>query len=359
MKPQRLEDLKKEYDAVHGCYRPEGGPCFYIASGVTTADYGRRKGRHFVATVEDRDGTLVPRITLTLLVGTMAQRVWAEQIGNLDEFCRDVGLDRLRDALARDWKTERHEEILLTKDSGESEFRRPNSAKAIRRYQSLKSEIIHFLASRHAQGHKGISASAVLEWRCEDPALITRALNELVERSLIRDLNRSAGMRLTAEGQKMAEEALVPEETPSVSESPAVVKRFDFFISYASEDRQIAKTLEKALVERDYNVWRDRGQLTLGDSLTAKINEGLAASRFGIVILSRDFLRKNWPQAELNALQARAINTAQKVVLPIRRNLTHEEMAERLPLMGDKLTIACDDENLDRTIEELVRAAGR
>lgn len=358
MKRQRLEELKNEYDAVHGCYRPDGGPCFYIASSVTTADYGRRKGRHFVAAAEARDGTLVPRITFTLLVGAMAQRVRADQIGDLDEFCREVGLDRLRDALARDWNTERNEELVLTKDSDESEFRRPNSAKAIRRYQSLKSEIIHALASRHAQGHKRISASAVLEWLCEDPSLITRALNELVERDLIRDLNHSGGMRLTAEGQKIAEEALVSEEKPSASELSVPAQRFDFFISYASEDRDVAEAIEKSLTLRNYSVWRDRGQLTLGDSLTAKINEGLAASRFGIVILSGDFLRKNWPQAELNALQARAINTAQKVILPIRRNLTHDEMAEKLPLMGDKLTIAFDG-NLDKLIEELARAAER
>jgi len=95
--------------------------------------------------------------------------------------------------------------------------------------------------------------------------------------------------------------------------------------------------------------------LTLGDSLTAKINEGLAASRFGIVILSEAFLRKNWPQAELNALQARAIAAGQKVILPIRRHLAHEEMAKYLPLLGDKLTIAFDG-NLDQIVDEIERA---
>lgn len=25
MKPQLLDELKKQYDSVHGCYRPEGG----------------------------------------------------------------------------------------------------------------------------------------------------------------------------------------------------------------------------------------------------------------------------------------------------------------------------------------------
>ena len=130
---------------------------------------------------------------------------------------------------------------------------------------------------------------------------------------------------------------------------------FDFFISYASDDRDVAEALERSLAKAGYKVWRDRGQLTLGDSLTAKINEGLASSKFAIVILSDAFLRKNWPRAGADALQARAIAAGQKVILPIRRNLTHEEMAKYLPLLGDKLTIAFED-NLDEVVGEIQRA---
>ncbi len=130
---------------------------------------------------------------------------------------------------------------------------------------------------------------------------------------------------------------------------------FDFFISYASEDRDVAEALEKSLTAAGYKVWRDRGQLTLGDSLTAKINQGLASSKFAIVILSKAFLRKNWPRAELDALQARAIAAGQKVILPIRRDLAHDEMARHLPLLGDKYTIAFEG-NLDEVVGEIQRA---
>lgn len=294
-------------------------------------------------------------VSLTFLVGTMAQRVRADLIGNLDDFCREVGLERLRLALEQDCKTERDEEIVLTKESDEAEFRRPDPAKAIRRYQALKGEAIHVLASRHAKGLKRVPAPALLEALCDDPRLTNRALNELVELNLIRDLNHTDGMRLTAEGQESAEAALAPRLGQSMPRMEANEVRFDFFISYASEDREVAEALDKLLNARGYKVWRDRGQLTLGDSLTAKINEGLAASTFGIVILSEAFLRKNWPQAELNALQSRAITVGQKVILPVRRNLTHEEMARHLPLLGDKLTIALDG-NLEEVAGEIERA---
>lgn len=144
---------------------------------------------------------------------------------------------------------------------------------------------------------------------------------------------------------------------PEDTTGPLSTKHFHLFLSYASEDRDVAQGLDHLLDRRGYRVWRDRGQLTLGDSLTAKINEGLAASRFGIVILSKAFLLKNWPQAELNALQARAVAEGRKVILPIRRDLDHEEMAKHLPLLGDKLTIAFA-ENRQEVAAEIERAIG-
>jgi hypothetical protein len=355
MKPQLLDELKKQYSSVHGCYRPEGGPCFYLASNPAARDFGRRTGRRFVAAVEARNGTLDEKVSLTFLVATMAQMVKSDLIGDLDTFCEEVGLERLRETLSRDFTSERDEEIVLTRDSDDSLFRRPSSTSVIQQYQVLKGKILHVLADRHARGAKRVPASVVLDALCADPWLINRALNELVESQLIRDLNHSDGMQLTAQGQKEAEGALASRETGKVTKP--VSSHFDFFISYASEDRGVAETLDKSLSARGYKVWRDRGQLTLGDSLTAKINEGLAASRFGIVIISSAFLRKNWPQAELNALQARAIVEGKKVILPIRRDLNHEEMAKHLPLLGDKVTIAVTD-NLDEVVSEIECAVG-
>lgn len=354
MKTQLLDTLKQHFDAVHGCYRPQGGPCFYIASRPATADYGRRQGRQFVAACEDRAGRLQPRVALTFLVSQMAQHAKGDLIGDLDAFCREVGLERLRETLDRDHDTEREVEVVLTRESDDSAFGRPSSTTVIRRYQALKQEILHVLADQHARGAKRVPAPTVLAALCDDPRLTNRALNEVVELNFVRDLNHSHGMRLTAEGQKSAEASLMAEDVDKVAK-PTGHREFDFFISYASEDRELVEALDNSLSSRGYKVWRDRGQLTLGDSLTAKINEGLAASRFGIVILSKAFLRKNWPQAELNALQARAIAEGQKVILPIRRDLDHEEMAKHLPLLGDKLTIAFD-QNLEEVVGEIERA---
>jgi len=74
---------------------------------------------------------LSPRISLVFLVGEMARLAKADLIGDLDEFCREVGLERLREALDRDCETERDEEVVLTRESDMSQFHRPSGAKAI------------------------------------------------------------------------------------------------------------------------------------------------------------------------------------------------------------------------------------
>jgi hypothetical protein len=354
MRAYLLAELEKEYDSVHGCYQPLGGPCFYIASSPTAADYGRRRGRIFVAARETRDGELQIKIVLRFLVGQMALLARGNEIGDLDAFCRDVGLTKLHEILDQDHETQREEEIFLTRESGDAEFRKPHPAEAIRRYQALKNELLVVLAAHHAKGTKRVPKNVLLEDLCHDLRQIDRALNELVELALLRDLNHSSGMRLTAEGQKSAEASLM-NHNQFLSGRQGRAGGFDFFVSYASEDCDLAEAIDAALTERGYKVWRDRGQLTLGDSLTEKINEGLAGSRYALVILSKAFLKKNWPKAELNALQARAIAEGQKVILPVRRDLAHEEMARHLPLLGDKLTVSFED-NLEELVSEIERA---
>lgn len=70
---------------------------------------------------------------------------------------------------------------------------------------------------------------------------------------------------------------------------PAATSR-DIFISHASEDKEpIARPLAGALSARGWKVWLDEHELTVGDSLNGQINDALATSRFGIVVLSPAF----------------------------------------------------------------------
>ena len=67
----------------------------------------------------------------------MARMFRASEIGNFEEFCREVGLARLRESLDRDFDTERNEKIVLKRKSPATEFLRPSSGEAIYRYSAL------------------------------------------------------------------------------------------------------------------------------------------------------------------------------------------------------------------------------
>jgi hypothetical protein len=115
------------------------------------------------------------------------------------------------------------------------------------------------------------------------------------------------------------------------------LKRWDAFISHASEDKDsVALPLAGALRNAGVHVWLDRFELRVGDSLREKIDEGLAESRFGIVILSPNFLAKGWPKRELNGLFALE-ESGHKVILPVWHNITKSVLAEHSPILADRL----------------------
>jgi len=60
---------------------------------------------------------------------------------------------------------------------------------------------------------------------------------------------------------------------------------WDVFISHAWEDKDaVARPLAILLKKAGLKVWYDETTLTLGDSLRRTIDEGLARSRYGVVI---------------------------------------------------------------------------
>ncbi|WP_415937973.1 toll/interleukin-1 receptor domain-containing protein [Streptomyces sp. 039-1] len=72
---------------------------------------------------------------------------------------------------------------------------------------------------------------------------------------------------------------------------------WDVFISHASEDKEaVARPLRNALTKLGVTVWLDEAQIRIGHSLRRKIDEGIRASRFGIVVLSPPLLRQGLDQ---------------------------------------------------------------
>ncbi len=115
--------------------------------------------------------------------------------------------------------------------------------------------------------------------------------------------------------------------------------KYNLFISHASEDKpDFVGPLAETLRGMGLEVWYDEFVLTAGDSLRSKIDEGLTQSVFGIVVLSRDFFKKKWPVAELNAIFSLDLYRG-KFLIPIWYNITLDEVLHFSPLLADRLSI--------------------
>ena len=112
---------------------------------------------------------------------------------------------------------------------------------------------------------------------------------------------------------------------------------FDVFISHTSEDKaDVVRPLATALRDAGLSVWYDEFELKIGDSLRRKIDKGLAASRFGVVVLSRAFFGRGWPEYELDGLVTRTVS-GEQVLLPVWHNVTKREVMEYSPSLADRV----------------------
>lgn len=115
---------------------------------------------------------------------------------------------------------------------------------------------------------------------------------------------------------------------------------WDVFISHASEDKdEIARPLAISLMNAGVRVWYDEFTLKIGDSLSMSIDNGLSKSKYGIIIISENFLSKNWTQKELSGLFAKEDGT-NKIILPIWHNITYDKVKKHSLILADRFALS-------------------
>jgi hypothetical protein len=135
----------------------------------------------------------------------------------------------------------------------------------------------------------------------------------------------------------------------------SIIAEYDVFISHASEDKSgLARPLAHALEDMGVRVWYDETCLQIGDSLMRSIDAGLARSRFGVVLLSKSFLSKPWPEYELRGLVTREMGKS-KLVLPVWNGVTRDEVIAFSPPLADKFAL----QHPERSIAEIALAITR
>ena len=133
-----------------------------------------------------------------------------------------------------------------------------------------------------------------------------------------------------------------------------VDKDYDVFISHATEDKEgVVRELAHELDDVGLEVWYDEFTLRIGDSLRRKIDAGLARSRFGVVVVSRSFFAKNWPQYELDGLVTREMAGGGQVILPVWHDITKDEVISHSPTLADKVALRTADLTVSEIAEQI------
>lgn len=130
---------------------------------------------------------------------------------------------------------------------------------------------------------------------------------------------------------------------------------YDVFICHASEDKDdFVRPLAEKLRQHHIDVWYDEFSLSIGDSLTQKIDEGLSRSRYGIVVLSQNFFRKPWAKRELNGLTSREMIEGKDLILPIWHRVDAQDVMQYSPPLADKKAGSSGD-GINSLIRELIK----
>lgn len=138
-----------------------------------------------------------------------------------------------------------------------------------------------------------------------------------------------------------------------ITNNDTTEQEYDVFISHASEDKEpFVKDLANALRAANIRVWYDEFSLQWGDSLLSKINQGLAQSKFGIVIFSEHFFKKEWPKKELEGLSSLEMEGSSKI-LPIWHNITKDEVTKHNPIFAQRLALNTLTHSIDDIVAEL------
>ncbi len=99
---------------------------------------------------------------------------------------------------------------------------------------------------------------------------------------------------------------------------------YDIFISYAAEDREtVAKPLFRLLAEKGLRIWFDEMELRVGDHIHTKVTRGITISRYGLVIISKNFMKKEWTRKELDMMLTKSMSL-RKCILPVWHEVSKE-----------------------------------
>lgn len=94
--------------------------------------------------------------------------------------------------------------------------------------------------------------------------------------------------------------------------------QYDVFLSYSSKDKTVVRELAARLKKDGIRVWLDEEQIKPGDSIPAKIEDGLERSRVLVLCISANAFGSDWAQLEAGTFRFRDPLNKERRLIPVR-----------------------------------------
>ena len=91
------------------------------------------------------------------------------------------------------------------------------------------------------------------------------------------------------------------------------------FLCHASEDKEFVDILAIYLDSRGVDLWYDKREIKVGDSIVSRINDGLDAASHIVVVLSKASVEKTWVKKEISAALMKQLHNKSITVIPLLR----------------------------------------
>ena len=351
--------IKHGYE-IHGRTKGRSGDCYLVVSKRGNWDYGDKECRNFIGAKLDNFNAEDVRFRFSVSGSALASRKVTDIIGDPEEFLLKAGLLRFRRFLQEDDTPGRKEDFMLHSRSPKADFamRDPDLNTEVNR---IRKEILGLLWENKYNGLGPVKKRDIEAKVCTLTAVLDAVFQSLEEQDFIKNIDNSTRFQIAPNGETELERLRLHPRTEPIrnNASPADGNElYDIFICHASEDKEdFVRQLAEALRSAGLKVWYDEFSLGLGDSIRENIDRGLAASRYGVVVLSHKFFSKEWSNRELGAIFA-TMKTSERRILPIRHRISVHDVQKYSPMIAD-INAVDSSEGVEEVVTQIINVCRR
>jgi hypothetical protein len=107
------------------------------------------------------------------------------------------------------------------------------------------------------------------------------------------------------------------------------------FLSHASEQKSEVVMPLDALLNDDFETWYDKKDIPPKGSLFSSISDALNWCDYAVLIISPEFIAREWTRAELRGAWTLQIDRKQSVIIPVWYNVKKSQVMDLSPILAD------------------------